>query len=178
MLGLLSIPFGSALGFRLLAATLLAVQVYHVHRAAKAVCSDRFFRTILTFAVAAEVFRVIAVYERGALTEFAAFAFLTMSICTFLVLLLRIAEGQRDRYGLVSTGLFYSIGATIHPLTGVFGGIVLGLLGLIGFVVLRRLKLLIFGLSNAAGAVLMLGPWLNPLLQFGKLVRIADPNTN
>ena len=104
-LGLLSIPFGSALGFRLFAAALSAVQVYHVHRAAKAVCPDRLFRTILTFAAAAEVFQVITIYERGALTEFAAFALLTMSVCTFLVLLLRIAAGQRDRYGLVSTGL-------------------------------------------------------------------------
>jgi hypothetical protein len=178
LLGLLCIPFGSALAFRLFAATLLTAQVYHVHRAARAVCSDRIFRTILTFAAAAEVFRVTTIYERSALTEFAAFAFLTMSVCTFLVLLLRIAAGQRDRYGFVSTGFYYSIAATIHPLTGVFGGIVLGLLGVVGFAVLRRVKLLIFGLSNAAGAVLTLGPWLEPLLQFGKLVRIADPNAN
>ncbi|MBV8899163.1 MAG: hypothetical protein JOY92_03510 [Verrucomicrobia bacterium] len=178
LLGLLSIPFDSALTFRLFAVTLMAVQVYHVHRAAKAVCPDPLFRTILTFAVAAEVYRVIAIYERGALTEFTAFAFLTMSVCTFMVLLLRIGLGKTDRYGLVSTGLFYSIGATIHPLTGVFGGIVLALLGVVGFVVLRRLKLLVFGLSNAIGAALMLGPWLDPLLKFGKLVRIANPNFN
>jgi 4-amino-4-deoxy-L-arabinose transferase-like glycosyltransferase len=88
----LNVPFGSALAFRLVAATMLVAKVYHVRRAAKAVCPDRLFRTILTFAVAAEIFPVITIYEREALTGFAAFVFLTMSACTFTILLLRMSK--------------------------------------------------------------------------------------
>ncbi|MBV9998665.1 MAG: hypothetical protein JO015_06075 [Verrucomicrobia bacterium] len=176
LLGLLSILHDSALAFRLVVAILLALQAYYALRAAKAVCADRYVSSILAFGVSANVFRVISVHECGPLTEFAAVAFLNMSVCTFMVLLLRIATGERDRYGWVSTGLFYSIASTIHPLTGFYGGIVLGLLGIVGFAVLGRLSLLIFGLSNAAGAALMPGPWLEPMIQFGKLVHTSTPN--
>jgi len=178
LLGGLSPFLGIALTFRLLALCLLLTQFCHVERAARETGAPRLVAMIVATAVSWQVYQLITVCERGDLTEFAALIGLTCSLSCLLVLCLRIARGEKDRYGFIATGAFYGLAALTHPITGWFGGILIAAFGVFALLILRSRKLFLFAVLNSLALGCLLSPWLYVVLRFGKLTRITDPAVN
>jgi hypothetical protein len=178
LLGCLGRFLGMSLAFRLFALGLLLAQFCHVERAAREAGAPRFIAFAVATAVSWQVYQVVNLYERGDLTEFTGLVCLTCSLSCLFVLCLRMARGEKDFYGLVVTGASYGLATLIHPLTGLFGGILLAVLGLCALPVLKSRKFLLFGVLNSLALGCLLSPWLYVVLRFGKVIHIADPSLN
>lgn len=178
LVGCLGRFIGVSMAFRLLALGLLLTQFLHIERAAREISASRIVAMVVATAASWQVYQMVAIYDRGDLTEFTALVCLTCSLTCLVVLCLRIAKGDRDPYGLIATGAFYGLATIIHPLTGLFGGILVAALGLSAMLVLKSRKLLLFGAVNFLALSCLLSPWLYLVTQFGKLIRITDSSLN
>ncbi|MBV8899162.1 MAG: hypothetical protein JOY92_03505 [Verrucomicrobia bacterium] len=178
LLGCIGQFLGTALTIRVFALLLLVVQFCHIERAAKQTGVSRFVAIVVATVVSWQGYQMVNLYERSDLTEFTALACLTCSLSCLFVLCLRVAKGERDPYGLIATGVFYGLAALTHPLTGLFGGILLVALGLSALLVLKSGRFLLFGVLNSLALSCLLSPWLYVVLQFGKVIHVADPTAN
>ena len=85
---------------------------------------------------------------------------------------------QLATYDPIAVGLFFVVAAATHPLTGLFGGVILAILGAIVLVSCareRRLWFLAFFSITALLSLLALSPWLYMLHQFGNKIPINSP---
>lgn len=178
LLGCIGQFLGTALTIRVFALLLLVVQFCHIERAAKQTGASRFVAIVVATVVSWQAYQMVNLYERSDLTEFTALACLTCSLSCLFVLCLRIAKGERDPYGSIAAGAFYGLAALAHPLTGLFGGILVAALGLSALLVLKSGKLFLFGVLSALALSCLLSPWLYVTLQFGKVIHVADPTIN
>jgi hypothetical protein len=177
--GIIGSFVGSAVAFRLVAFLALLIQLWHVERAVR--CVSNGYR-LLPLTVAAIVtwgiYSLTNLYNRSALTEFVAVAFLTAAVSCALVLVIRLASGWRSYYDAISVGLFYAAAAVTHPLTALFGSIIIASIGLAAVVTLRRSWFL--GVSFFTGLLIgtVLAPWLYVCYRFSASLPISDPVTN
>jgi hypothetical protein len=144
--GVIASTLGSAVTFRLVALLALLIQFWHVERAVR--CASGGNRLPLTVAtiVTWGIYSLTNLYNRSALPEFVAVAFLTAAVSCLLVLAVRLASGERSYYDAVSVGLFYTAAAVTHPLTALFGAFLIVLTSLAAAITLRRVWL--FGRRN------------------------------
>ena len=170
--GLLSICLGASVAFRLLAILTLLIQFVHIERAIKEIGASPGYAFFIATLVTWTTYPLTNLYSRGALTEFIAVAFFTSSVCCMLVLLYRISLGKKSLYDAIATGFFFLIVARVHPLTGMYGSVCIGLLGVIGLFYTRSMWLgVVFGLNALSGALGVLS-WLYLLKLFGRQLAI------
>ena len=99
------------------------IQFYHIERAARGLHVRRIFSFPVAMMITWAVYPLTNLYNRSALTEFVAVAFLNASVASLFVLIMKVSRAERSRYDMVAFGLLYLISALIHPLTALFGGL-------------------------------------------------------
>lgn len=174
--GLFSIFLGSAVTFRLLAFLVLLFQFYHVERAMREIGGHHGYAFLIALIVTWATYPLTNIYCRAAITEFFGVALLYCSFSCLLVLLKRLVEGKRSWYDAVSIGFFFLVLCLTHTLTGLYGAMAMGLVGVSGLLYVRSGWLLgVYGISAVLG-VCGLASWLYPTLRFARYLPINDPD--
>jgi hypothetical protein len=167
--GALSAALGSVLAIRILVWAVLTLQFLHVSGAALRLGANRTQALVLAIIVSWSIYPLTNLYNRAALTEFFAVALLTGALSSLLAAALA-DEGRPVRYyDWIAAGFFYAAAAGTHPLTAVFGGMFLAILGIFLFLSgggPGRKVLLVGGLMNAVLAAVVLCPWLYLVYRF------------
>ena len=168
MAGCLSAFLGSALTIRFLVLSIFLLQFFHVYRATVKACAQPYIANCIAMMVTWAIYPLTNLYNRSALTEFFAIAFLTCAVAEFLCITLSQQE-QVSKYDVTATGLFFTLAAITHPLTALFGGLFLGILTIIVLYVApkqKSFKWLKYSLISAFLVLLILSPWLYMVAQF------------
>jgi hypothetical protein len=173
--GLISSRLGSALAFRIVAFIALLTQFWHVERAVRSSARERSLSLTVATIVSWAIYPLTNLYNRGALTEFIAVAFLTAAAASLFVLVLALSNGDKSYYDAAAFGLLYSVAAFTHPLTALFGGGFLLLIGIVAFLVLRRFWLILVAVFSALMTTAVLGPWYFAVHRFGHSLSLTDP---
>jgi hypothetical protein len=176
--GVIGSLLGSAIAFRLVALFVLLIQFWHVERAVRCVGGGNRLPFAIATIVTWGIYSLTNLYNRSALTEFVAFAFLTAAVSCLLVLVVRLASGERSYYDAVSVGLFYTAAAVTHPQTALFGSIFIALTSLGAAITLRRVWLLGVAFFNALLIGAVLAPWLSVCYRFSGSLPVGDPAIN
>lgn len=173
--GLVSALIGSAITIRILILLVFLLQFFQVYRAGVFAGSDRKIALGVACVVTWAIYPLTNLYNRSALTEFFAVAFLTCCAASFLCVVLK-GKKQVSRYDRVGVGLFFVAAAVTHPLTALFGGVFLFVLGATAVCFGQkegRLQLLAFFLITALLSFFVLSPWAYLLHQFVNKVPIS-----
>jgi hypothetical protein len=178
LIGVISSVAGSAVAFRLVALLALLIQFWHVERAIRSVSGGYLLPFAIATMVTWGIYSLTNLYNRSALTEFVAVAFLTAAVSCVFVLVVRLASGQQSYYDAVSAGLFYSVAAVTHPLTALFGAVFIGVTTVVAMVTIRRIWFLEVGFFSTLLIGVVLGPWLYVCSRFLGSVPISDPKIN
>ncbi|MBV8587313.1 MAG: hypothetical protein JO308_13575, partial [Verrucomicrobia bacterium] len=176
--GLLSAWLGSALSIRLIVFGLLLLQFVHVERAVRVASTSRLLAFSTATIVSWGIYPLTNLYNRSALPEYIAGLFLTASVASWFVLLLRLTREERSYYDAIAAGLFYVCAALTHPLTAAFGGLFISILSLRGLIFLRSRWFVTIGLINGAAATLVLGAWMAVVFWFNHNLPVSNPHTN
>jgi hypothetical protein len=159
--GALSAFLGSARAVRCMILVLLLLQFFHVVRISMAKIG---YTIIVAVIVTWAIYPLTNLYTRSALTEFFAVGFLTCAILSYLNTLLRIERGMKaERYDIVAAGLFLTAAAVTHPITALYGTLLLGFLAGTAFLFVRRQYrrfLIVYTGVNTLLIGLVLSPWL------------------
>jgi hypothetical protein len=178
--GLFSAFLGSAISIRGLVFTVLFMQFLHVYRAAQKAGSHRTTAICIAVMVTWAIYPLTNLYNRNALTEFFSIIFLTCSAASFLGVILATKQ-EASKYDVISTGLFFVLAALTHPLTALFGGAFLFILGLLALIFCakdRKVWLLIFFSRTALMSLLTLSPWIYLLHQFKDKLLFSSASSN
>jgi len=185
--GILSAFLGSAVTVRIMVLMVFLLQFFQVYRAAMKAGAPAKISIFIAVMMTWAIYPLTNLYNRSALTEFFAVAFLTCSLASFLCVVLNDRDKPVSKYDIIATGLFFSLAAMTHALTALFGGLFLGILGLTALIFCekaRRLWLLTYFSMTAFFSGLVLSPWIYLLYQFKDKLSIAkspfleieDPN--
>jgi hypothetical protein len=171
--GLLSSVLGADLGVRCVIFGTLMIQFVYIRKVFLRLTSDHLFATTVAALVTWEIYPLTNLYNRGALTEFIAVCFLQSALCCLLILNLGV-QGRERIATFFGFSLFFTFSATTHPITGMMGGLYLGVLGL-GCLFFSQSRSQLFLSLAAAGAILIavLLPWFYVLVLFLKKLPIA-----
>lgn len=176
--GAISAVLGAAVTVRLLACAVLLLQFWQVHRAMILLGAERSVAIVTAVLTTWAIYPLTNLYNRSALTEFFAVAFLTCSLASLLCIVL---NRKLDRQSAVLCGFMFAVAAMTHPLTAAFGALLLSVIGGIGVAFAEgahRLRLVAFGVVNALLIGIVMSPWLFVLWIFRDRLPIADPATN
>ena len=171
--GLLSSFLGSAIAFRAVASFAVLIQFWHVKRAVYSASQNKSVSFTVATLVSWAIYPLTNLYNRSALTEFIAVAFLNAAVASLFVLVLRLSSSKKSYYDAVAFGFLYAVSALTHPLTALFGGVFLILVGLAAWFALRNRWLALVGFFNLAMIALILSPWCYVLHRFGRSLPIA-----
>jgi hypothetical protein len=178
--GLLSAFFGSAITIRIMVFMVFFLQFFQVYRAAMKTGSTQKTSICIAVIVTWAIYPLTNLYNRSALTEFFSLAFLTCSLASLLCVIIN-ARGRISRYDIVATGLFYVAAAITHPLTALFGGLFLCILGATALFFCerkRKLWFLAYFSITAFLSLLILSPWIYLLYQFNDKLPISARKYN
>jgi len=178
--GVLSAFLGSAITIRVMVLMAFLFQFFHVYRAAMKAGSTRKISICVAVMVTWAIYPLTNLYNRSALTEFFAVVFLTCSLTSYLSIIINSKE-RASRYDMIATGLFFVAAAVTHPLTALFGGLFLAILGLIALFFCeneRRLWLLGYFSITASLSLLVLSPWAYVLYRFNNKLTVFSHATN
>lgn len=161
--GILSLALGPDLAVRVLALLCFLVQFVAVHRVVSLVTVDPLLPTLIPILVTWAIYPMTNLYTRGALTEFVAGCFLTAALCTLVSMLLSHRRRMADA---LAVSVLYGFAALAHPLTAVFGGLLLLVAG--GYVLIApdRKRLLAPAALTVAATALVMSPWLYAMARF------------
>ena len=176
--GLLSSFLGSAIAFRAVASFAVLIQFWHVKRAVYSASQNKSVSFTVATLVSWAIYPLTNLYNRSALTEFIAVTFLNAAVASLFVLVLRSSNGKKSYYDAVAFGFLYVTSALTHPLTALFGGVFLVLVGLAAWFALRNRWLALVGFFNLAMIALILSPWCYVVHRFGPSLPIASKNLN
>lgn len=177
IMGLFSAFLGSAIVVRVMVFLVFLLQFYQVYRAASKTGSHRHTSICIAIIVTWAIYPLTNLYNRSALTEFFAVAFLTCSLASFLCVILN-PKDRVSRYDIVAMGLYFVIAATTHPLTALFGGLFMGILGIITLFFCeksRRLWFMAYFTITAILSILILSPWAYFLHLFKDKIYLGSP---
>ena len=176
--GLISSFLGSAIAFRAVASLAVLIQFWHVERAVYSASQDKSVSFAVATLVSWAIYPLTNLYNRSALTEFIAVAFLNAGVASVFVLVLQSSRGKKSYYDALAFGFLYAVSALTHPLTALFGGVFLILVGLAAWFALRNRWLALVGFCNLAMIALILSPWCYVVHRFGRSLPIAGKNLN
>jgi hypothetical protein len=176
MLGFVAALTGAAVALRIAVAGVLLLQQLSVYAAARTCGWTPWRSAALGAMLSWAVYPLTNLYNRGALTEFFAVAFLDSALM-FGIAATRCAGPRMHVYVLLSV-IFAAIGAGSHPPTALMGGVFVALLclgALVRAVVCRELRLDLAGSFLAYGSVasLLLAPWIYSNLIFRDQIYIV-----
>ncbi len=178
--GMLSAFLGSAVTVRIMVFMVFLLQFFQVYRAAMKAGGARNISIGIAVLMTWAIYPLTNLYNRSALTEFFAVAFLTCSLASFLCVIIHDRQKPVSRYDIIASGLFFVLAAVTHPLTALFGGLFLGILGVIALIFCereRKLWLLSYFAITALLSLLILSPWLYVLAQFNNKLPIGAHTT-
>ena len=180
LLGLLSAFLGSAVTVRIMVFMVFLMQFFQVYRAAMKAGGARNISIGIAVIMTWAIYPLTNLYNRSALTEFFAVAFLTCSLASFLCVIIHDSQKSASRYDIIASGLFFVLAAVTHPLTALCGGLFLGILGVIALIFCereRKLWLLSYFAITALLSLLILSPWIYVLAQFNNKLPISAHTT-
>ena len=166
--GMISAFLGSAVTVRIMVFMVFFLQFFQVYRAAIKAGAAQIISIGIAVMMTWAIYPLTNLYNRSALPEFFAVAFLTCSLASFLCVIINRGKPV-SRYDIITAGLFFVLAAVTHPLTALFGGLFLGFLGLTALIFCektRKLWLLAYFSMTAFFSLLVLSPWLYLLYQF------------
>jgi hypothetical protein len=153
-------------------AVMLLFQFASVRALVKDAARDEAIACAAAVVVTWSIYPLTDLYNRSALTEFFAITALQTGAC-FWAFYAR-DPARRERTSIVA-GLFVTLAAGFHPPTALFGGLTFGVLWIASFIWCPdRKRVLLRSLAIAAGAAIVLAPWLYVLKKFGKLIQIVN----
>lgn len=174
--GLISAITGANLAVRILVAGILWLQTVQVIKLSRLVHPSKYVGWALGAIVCFAAYPLTNIYNRSAITEFAAASLLVSACCLWL----RAAWGKEtvDWKRASLAWLLLTLSAGTHPITallgcGAFGLLVTGSLALSS----QRGKLSGLLLVNAAAFLTALAPWIYATLRFGNDLAISTFTT-
>jgi len=124
------------------------------------------------------IYPLTNLYNRSAITEFVAVALLTCCLASFVSLILDLDQGHPPLRRSLAPGLFYAVAAVTHPLTAIFGALLISLIGFVALTVSRSLWLAAYGAANALMIGLILSPWLYANAVFAGAMQVSEAQFN
>jgi hypothetical protein len=178
ILGWLSAWVGARAAVCVAALVTLAVQFLLVHRLLRSLGTTPGLSATVACLVSWSTYAITNLYNRSALTEFYAGAWLVCAAC-HLVLFLRAAAPRAQVAQALGAGLFFTLAAGSHPITGFMGSCLFAVLVVTGLVAIRGDQLgrrcLILGAVGLAVA-LCLGPWLYATARYSRALLLVTHN--
>lgn len=168
--GLLSIPLGADVAVRLIVAGVMIMQCRQTWRLMTAAGAPHRLGWIVAAVFCWSTYSLTNLYNRGALPEFIAVALLLCALSCFLRALMD-PTGTASRRDRVAAFFYYALCAGTHPLTAVFGSILIATIVLSALPFLRRAlwsTTLRWGVLGILGTVLVLSPWIYATSKFHK----------
>ena len=170
--GVFSSVLGGDLAIRVTLGLTLLAQCLVVRHTFRKATGDLRLANIAAALVCWSIYSLTNLLNRGAITEFFAVGMLTCAIC-FLLNLTIESEPKLKRVWTVGIALAYSL-ATIHPITALFGGMLLGVIWIVAFVAAFDRRTLVAAAALCAPAVaLVLAPWAYAMARYGSSLRVA-----
>ena len=171
-LGLLTSVISPDLLVRLLSPAALYIQGDMIRRAFGRVAGSG-IATAIAVLVTWQIYPLTNLYNRGALTEFAAVVFLTCALATWMLLLTE-AEPVRRVYRVSLVLLLLVLTVATHPISGVYGCLFLGLVALL---TLPRARLdrgmVVAGAVSCVLGLAVVAPWIYVTSRFRPLLHIT-----
>ena len=152
---------------------MVLIQFWQVERAVFSASQNKSVSFAVATLISWAIYPLTNLYNRSAVTEFIAVAFLNAAVASLFVLVLRLSSSKKSYYDAVAFGFLYAVSALSHPLTALFGGVFLILVGLAAWFALRNRWLALVGFFNLAMIALILSPWCYVLHRFGRSLPIA-----
>jgi len=180
LMGMVSAFLGSALTIRLMIGWAFLIQFFHVYRAALKAGAARHIAIGVAVFVTWAIYPLTNLYNRSALTEFFAVIFLTCAVCSFLAIIIDLKH-RPSRYDLVASGYFFVLAAITHPLTALWGGLFLAILGVIALFTCEGERKWWFGAyfsKTLLFSLLILSPWIYLVAQFNDKLPISSRENN
>jgi hypothetical protein len=165
--GLIAAICGGAIAFRITALLGTLIQFVQVARAYGSMGAPRSIAIIGAAALTLNIYSMTNLYQRGALTEFVAIEFVTAALASIV-----IAVRRRKLVDVVLSGFLFTLAATGHPLTGLFGGIFLLLVATTALVASRSRWLLAHLVGQGLLSLLVLSAWLYLMATLGRQLQV------
>jgi hypothetical protein len=163
--GLLSAVAGGNLALRIMIFLLLLIECAQVRKTIAAASGSARLGTLAALMTVTAVYPLTNLYNRGAITEFVALSLLVTSICLWLRIGFLDDEKRVWRNALLGF-LSFAVSAGTHPITGVWGGALFGMVVLGVVLCAPRGPRLYAALTGALLLLVVLSPWLYSLAQF------------
>jgi hypothetical protein len=124
------------------------------------------------------IYPLTNLYNRSAITEFVAVVFLTCCVAALVSLVFEVDQGRHPLRRSLGPGLFYALAAVTHPLTAIFGALLIALIGLVALIVSRSLWLALYAAANVLMVGLILSPWLYANSVFAGAMQVSEAQFN
>jgi hypothetical protein len=171
--GVLSSQIGAPIAIRVLILLVLVVTAFELMRCIESLRAPRLIALALIAPVLWDTYLLTNLYNRSALTEFFAVLLISCSLASYFTLVFRSA-GRILVSDAVRPGLYYALAASFHPITALFGGILVAVLGVCSLIVTRNWKLSIITVISGLLVLLVIAPWLYVTVLFGRSTLIVS----
>jgi hypothetical protein len=175
--GAVAALFGSSWAIRAVVVSLFLVQFAVIYSSLVSRAGRDVAFTVATI-VAWSVYPLTNLYNRSAITEFVAITLLTCCVASLLALFFELRYERPTWSKVFAPGLFYVLAAVTHPLTAIFGALLILLIGAIPVAATRSRWLVMFAIGNAAAIGTILSPWLYANAMFGGAMQVSEAQLN
>ena len=172
--GLIANIVGSNVAVRLMLAGIAILVASQVYSSARILSGSRSLALVLAFVVSSAPYQLTNIFSRGDLPEYIAGSLVLSATMAWLRFALAEQPSSRAAW---SAGLLYALGASVHPITALLGGVFCVTVFLLtAFVGHRIRRTLIIGIPLTALVVAFLSPWLYAVSQYAHQMNIVRGN--
>lgn len=171
--GILSSQIGAPIAIRFLILLVFVVTAFELKRCIGSLRAPRLIAFALIAPLLWDTYLLTNLYNRSALTEFFAVLLISSSLASYFTLVFRSA-GRILVSDAVRPGLYYALAASFHPITALFGGLLVAVLAVCSLIVTRNWKLAIVTVISGLLVLLVIAPWLYVTVLFGRSTLIVS----